>query len=68
MLFDDAEGVTLVFPGQHLQVEGGDDRVRAGQEGQRCEVRGKGGRQEERLDKWSSLSYRLCPAFIFLSL
>ncbi len=41
---EDVGDVIVVFLGQHLQVEGGDDPVGAGQHGLRDEVRGEGGR------------------------
>lgn len=43
LLFDKEEVAVVVRLWQHLQAEGGDDRLRAGQEGQRGEVRSQGG-------------------------
>ncbi|XP_071336070.1 uncharacterized protein [Trachinotus anak] len=65
---DSEGGVIVVFLGQHLQVEGGDDPRRAGQEGERGEVWSRGGRQRKRLDKWSSSNCPLCLVFILLPL
>lgn len=42
MVYDDVEGVVVVvLLGERLQVEGGDNFMRAGQEGQGGEVRSK---------------------------
>lgn len=65
---DGEEGVIVVFLRRHLQVQSGDNPGRAGQEGERGQVRSKGGRQGERLDKWSSPNRPFYAVFTLLPL